>query len=142
MTGSDEPERLGPPATYPLPDGGILTVRSLRRHGDRWLIAFEEVVDRTTAERLRGTELAIPATARRDLPVDEWWPEDLVGLTAVDVSGVVLGDVVDVVIGGPQDRIVVRTESGSHDVPFVPAIAVDVDLERRRVVLDPPAGLL
>lgn len=142
VTGSDEPGLLGPPAIYRLPGGGTLTARSLRRHGDRWVIAFDEVDDRTGAEDLRGTELVVPAEARRALPPDEWWPEDLVGLAAVDTAGRPLGEVVDVVVGGPQDRLVVGTDEGPRDVPFVPTIVVEVDTDRGRIVLDPPAGLL
>lgn len=142
VTGSDEPERLGPPAVYPGPDGSALTAAGLRRHGDRWLISFEEVADRTAAEGLRGFELRIPAEARRALPADEWWPDDLVGLAVVDVDGASLGSVADLVLGEAQDRLVVDGPSGRFEVPFVAALVVEVDIPAGRVVIDPPAGLV
>jgi 16S rRNA processing protein RimM len=37
--------------------------------------------------------------------------------------------------------LVVQTDHGEVLVPFRPALVVEVDLEARRVVLDPPKGL-
>ncbi|MEX1288229.1 MAG: ribosome maturation factor RimM [Acidimicrobiia bacterium] len=141
VTGSDEPERLGPPAVFPGPGGSTLTAAGLRRHGDRWMISFEEVADRTAAERLRGFELRIPAGARRELPADEWWPEDLVGLAVVDVDGTSLGMVADLVLGAAQDRLVVDGPSGRFEVPFVTALVPEVDIAAGRVVVDLPPNL-
>jgi len=141
VTGSDEPLRLGPPSVYPHPDGGVLTARAVRRHHQRVLLAFDEVTDRTGAEALKGLELRIPGTERRRLPTDEWWPEDLVGLTVVDPGGIEVGVVVDVVVGGPQDRLVVETPAGRREVPFVAALVPEVDVLGGVVVVEAPDGL-
>lgn len=142
VTGSDEPELLGPPAVYPGPDGSTLTAASLRRHGDRWLIGFEEVPDRTAAEALRGFELRIPAVARRALPDDEWWPEDLLGLAVVGIDGAPVGTVADLVLGEAQDRLVVDGPSGRFEIPFVTALVPQVDVPAGRVVVDLPTDLV
>lgn len=142
ITGSDEPDRLGPPAVFTTPDGRTLTATSYRRHHGRVLIGFEEVTDRTAAEALRGTDLLIPDEERRQLGEDEWWPEDLEGLSVHTVAGEEVGFVARIVMGGSQDRLVITTSEGERDIPFVSALVPEVDMERRVVVIDPPADLL
>ena len=121
-----------------------LTVRSTRVHNGVWLVAFEEIPDRTGAESLRGTRLVVegPAPVAED-EEDVWAEADLVGLRVVDPSGTELGEVAGLVVGAAQDRLVVRLPDGREaQVPFVAAIVPEVDVEGGRVVLDAPAGLL
>ncbi len=128
--------------TFSRPDGSELTVRSTRRHHQKLLVGFDEVPDRSVAEALRGTELKIPSHQRRTLGADEYWPEDLVGLPVFDTTGGELGVVIDLVVGGAQDRLVVDTPAGTREVPFVAAIVPVVDTTGGRIVVDPPEGLL
>ena len=121
-----------------------LTVRSTRVHNGVWLVAFEEISDRTGAESLRGTRLV--ADGPLDVADDEddvWAEADLVGLRVVDPSGTELGEVAGLVVGAAQDRLVVRLPDGREaQVPFVAEIVPEVDVEGGRVVLDAPPGLL
>ena len=64
----------------------------------------------------------------------------------LDLAGEQVGVVTDVRHHG-QDLLVIEPAVGSHRrseilVPFVAAIAVDVDVAGGRMVIDPPAGLL
>jgi 16S rRNA processing protein RimM len=106
------------------------------------LVRFAEVSDRSTSELLQGTSFTIEADERRDLNDGEFWPDDLVGCAAVDEAGSAIGVIDAVEFGSAQDRLVVRTDAGRFEVPFVDAIVPTIDLEARVVVLTPPAGLL
>ena len=106
------------------------------------LIRFAEVGDRSTSELLKGTSFTIEADERRPLGDDEFWPDDLVGCVAVDEAGSAIGMIDAVEFGSAQDRLVVRTDAGRFEVPFVDAIVPTIDLEARVVVLTPPTGLL
>ena len=139
LTGSDDPSYLVGRA-FPT-DRGVLTVEAIRRHHEKVLVRFADVVDRDAAEALRGVELVIPAEERRGLPEGAWWPEDLVGLAVVDVDGTTIGTVVDVVTGGPQDRLVVDAADGRFELPFVAALVPEVSVDAGRVVVDLPDGL-
>ena len=150
---TDEPERrLAVGAVIDTEAGSgsgvprALTVRTTRVHNGIWLVAFEEIPDRTGAESLRGTRLVVDdvALVAGDDDEDDVWAEaDLVGLRVVDPSGAELGEVAGLVVGASQDRLVVRLPDGREaQVPFVAAIVPEVDVEGGRVVLDAPAGLL
>jgi len=129
------------------PAAGPLTVVSARWHSGRLLISFAEIADRTQAEPLRGVWLTVDA-ARVTTPEDpdEFHDQQLVGLTVVTAAGEPVGVVTDVRHHG-QDLLVIEPAAGSLRrgeilVPFVAAIAVDVDVASGQMVIDPPAGLL
>lgn len=132
--------------TDPL-EAGPLTVESARWHSGRLLVSFADIADRTQAEVLRGVWLTVDAaqiTASEDS--DEFHDHQLVGLTVVTAAGEPVGVVTDVRHHG-QDLLVIEPAAGSPRrgeilVPFVAAIAVDVDVAGGRMVIDPPAGLL
>lgn len=119
-----------------------LTVVAANPHRDGMLVSFSEISDRNEAETVRGTSLLIDPGERRALDDDEYRAEQLIGLEVVDVGGERLGSIADLVSGLAQDRLVVATPSGERrEVPFVAAIVTSVDVERQRVVIDPPEGL-
>lgn len=126
---------------------GPLTVESARWHAGRLLVTFAEVADRTQAESLRDVWLTVDA-AQVSSPEDpdEFHDQQLVGLAVVTTAGEPVGTVTDVRHHG-QDLLVVEPVVGSGRrgevlIPFVAAIAVDVDVAAGRIVIDPPVGLL
>src|SRR6266496_3565053 len=129
------------------PAVGPLNVVSTRWHRGRLLVSFAGITDRNQAEPLRGVWLTVNAaqvTAPED--PDEFHDHELVGLTVVTTAGEQVGVVTDVRHHG-QDLLVIEPAAGSHRrgevlVPFVAAIAVDVDVAGGRMVIDPPTGLL
>jgi len=119
-----------------------LTIESVVASGTDFRVHFVGVDDRNTSETLKGVQLVIDAADRRNLGVGEWWPEDLVGCSAIDVSGATVGEVVEVIFAGVQDRLVVMRPDGARaEVPFVEALVPSVDMEERVVTLDLPEGL-
>jgi 16S rRNA processing protein RimM len=128
-------------------EAGPLTVETSRWHSGRLLVSFEGVADRTDVESLRGAWLTVAAA---DIPPpedpDEFHDHQLTGLTVVTLSGELVGTVTDVLHHG-QALLAVTPADGTTRradvlVPFVAAIAVEVDLAGRRLVIDPPPGLL
>ncbi|MEN8234214.1 MAG: ribosome maturation factor RimM [Actinomycetota bacterium] len=110
-------------------------------HKDGLLVQFEGVNDRNAADGLRGTSFTIPSDERRALEGGEYWPDDLTGCAVVDEHDQPLGAVVGVEFGAAQDRLVVQTDEGTVEVPFVDALVPTVDLENRRVVVIALPGL-
>ena len=133
-------------ATDPA-EAGPLTVEATRWHTGRLLVSFAGIENRTDAESLRGAWLTVDAA--EILPSedpDEFHDHQLTGLTVVTVSGELVGTVTDVLHPG-QDLLAVTPAPGTSRrsevlVPFVSAIAVEVDLAGSRLVIDPPPGLL
>jgi 16S rRNA processing protein RimM len=138
---SDDPGRFRPGATLIHQDGRTLVVESARSHGNRFLVKFEDVDGRAEAEGLRGP-LFVPADELRELDRDEFWHHQLSGCDVTLANGEAVGRVVRVVPGAAQDLLLVATERGERLVPAVKDIVIDVNVAERRVVIDPPGGLL
>lgn len=141
------PDGTPHPATAPA--GGpplALTVAAARTMGgpdaERLLVTFREVADRTAAERLRGHTLLVPEAELVPPADDAVRLDDLLGLAAERPDGTPIGPVKDV-FEVPQG-LLLEVEAGGRAVlvPFVEGIVVAVDPAARRIVLDPPDGLL
>ena len=148
---TDEPERrfvVGARLSAEAPRGSafaraVLTVGATRWHQATLLVTFEEIGDRTAAEAARGVLLRVVVDADEspDDP-DEFYDHQLVGLTAYDEQGTVLGEVVGLVHGA-QDLLTVRTPDGRDAlVPFVAALVPVVDVPGGRVVVADRPGLV
>lgn len=125
------------------PERGPLTVSGMRRSGPVLVIGFQGVTDRDAAEALRGTSLTLDASAlpATDDP-DEFYDHQLIGLAVVDGDGRELGTVAEVWHPPASPVLAVTRPDGSQElVPFVSAIVPTVDLENRRLVVDPPDGM-
>ena len=129
-------------ATQP-PDAGPLTVRSVRPHHGRLLVAFAGIPDRTAATGLRGVQLVVEAAAEEPPNGEDYYDQQLVGLVAVTDAGEPVGTVTEVLHRPAQDLLVVRRTAGADVlVPFVHEIVPVVDLTAGRIVLTPPPGLV
>jgi 16S rRNA processing protein RimM len=138
---SDDPGRFRPGAVLIHQDGRTLVVESARSHGNRFLVKFANVDGRAQAQGLRGP-LFVPAEELRELEQDEFWHHELGGCNVTLANGETVGRVVRVVPGTAQDLLLVATERGERLVPAVKDIVIEVNVGERRVVIDPPAGLL
>jgi len=125
--GAGEPFRIGVAAARYV-DGGILC-------------ELEGVDDRNAADRLRGAEVLVPRVELPPLAEGEFYLGDLEGCTVVTRAGQPYGVVHEVQELGAHDTLVIHDGDVERLLPFVPQFVVDVDLEGRRVVVDPPEGL-
>lgn len=131
----------------PLTDGKgrrfeVSSARPLK--DDMLVVAFKGVTDRTAAEALTRTRLYVERDA---LPPpeeeDEYYHADLLGLAVETVDGAPVGTVVAVPNFGSDDLLeVARPGLRSVYVPFTRAVVPVVDVAGRRLVIDPPDGLL
>lgn len=95
------------------------------------------------ADALRGTRLYAARDALPDLPDDEFYHADLIGLEVYDPGGARLGEVRAVHDHGAGDLLEVFGPGLKSTVlvPFTREVVPTVDLTARRIVADPPAGL-
>ncbi|GAM07128.1 MULTISPECIES: ribosome maturation factor RimM [Novosphingobium] len=115
-----------------------LTLKKLKDDGKGGAIArFEEVTDRTAAEKLRGTVLTVPRAEMPELADGEYYHADLIGLPAVSDTGEALGRVIAVENFGAGDVLEIeraeRDEKGRIQrfmVPMTEAAVPSWDAEK------------
>ncbi len=101
------------------------------------------VTTKEQADALRGVQLFVPRAVLPDLPDDEFYHADLVGLEVVDTGGAPLGVVKAVLNHGATDLLELSVPGTAETVllPFTKAAVPTVDLRAQRIVADPPEGL-
>jgi 16S rRNA processing protein RimM len=107
-----------------------LVVAASRRHNDRWLVTFDGIPDRTTAERMVGTPLL-------GEPIDDpdaVWVHELIGAKVVEANGVERGRCVGVLKNPAHD--ILELDSGA----LVPAVFIE-SFADGTVTINPPDGL-
>jgi 16S rRNA processing protein RimM len=116
-----------------------VTIDGVRRQKGRPLIRVAGVDDATAAAALVGAQLSI---ARDDAPLaeGEYFDDDLIGCRLLDERDRERGRVVDVVHYPNQDVLVVGPARAL--VPLVRAFVVAVDVARKEIRVNVPAGLL
>lgn len=132
------------PRLISLQDGDEVLVagvlrRIARRGGteERPTLVLEGVEGREAAEALRGSDLLVPRAALPPLDEDEFWPDDLVGLTVRSLRGARVGEVTQV-LGLPScDVLEVRRPAGGDLlVPLTRDAVPELDVDAGTVIVD------
>jgi 16S rRNA processing protein RimM len=108
----------------------------------RWVVGFDGVSSIDEAESLRDAELRVPAGTLRALGPGQYYVHELTGCRVETTTGQVVGSVDRVELGTGTPVLVVAGAAGEVLVPLAEEICRQVDVPARRIVIDPPAGLL
>ncbi len=111
-----------------------------RPQGRLWAVRLEGVVGRDGAEAVVGSDVLVPREALGDAGQDRHYWADLEGAAVVTEAGEPVGTITGVMETGAVDVLVVQGAKGEVLVPLAPYVRVDRGA--RRVVVDPPEGLL
>ena len=98
------------------------------------------ITTKEQADALRGTSLFVPRDRLPSLPDDEYYHADLIGLSAYDTGGVLIGKVTAVYNHGAGDILEISPTGHKSALllPFTVAIVPNVDLAAGRIVVDLP----
>ena len=144
---TDDPERFHRLAECVLWDPArdereTRRIRSARRLGEAVVVRFEGCTTVEAAAALGGRMVALPRSAALPTPEGRFYVWQLVGCTVTTEDGALIGTVTGIDPSPAQDLWVVKGHTKEHLIPAVPDIVVEVNLAERRVVINPPAGLL
>ena len=84
----------------------------------------------------------MPSGGLKELPAGTYYHHELIGCTMATLDGRAIGVVRAVEGAEGSQRLVVGEGRGEVLVPLADEICVQIDLEARRIVVDPPEGLL
>lgn len=125
-----------------------------------WLAGEERTIERSRWQRgtvylklggidtsdavvpLRGFPLELPESARAELPADEFFQSDLIGLRVVTTGGEDLGRVREFLATGANDVLAVDGPRGEVLVPMIADVVQAVDLAAGTITIEPVEGLL
>lgn len=104
----------------------------------RPLLRLEGIDHITAVEPLRGKDLFVPRSMLPPLENDEFWPDELVGITVRSTGGAVVGEVANVLVLPSCDVMEVRRPGDAPDllVPMHHEAVPELDAQAGRIVVN------
>jgi 16S rRNA processing protein RimM len=95
-----------------------------------------------TAEALRNYEVCVPESEAVELDEGEFFDWELHDCRVKVLDGETIGTVREVMRTGGTEILVVKGADKEYLIPFSESICVEVDIENKLIMVDPPDGLL
>lgn len=93
-------------------------------------------------ENLRNAEISVPESEAVELETDEFFDWQLEACKVETIGGETIGTVKELLRTGGTEVLIVSGPEKDFMIPFAESICVDVDVENKRIRIDPPEGLL
>lgn len=119
-----------------------LTLTEVRFQRGRPIVGLERVETIEAAQDLAGLELRVPTERLVVLPAGSFYHHDLVGCRVETRDGRHVGTVARVEGTFEMGRLVVASDGGEILIPLAAPICTAIDADGKRIVIDPPEGLL
>lgn len=124
---------------------GAVALRELEKswlHKGRVVLKFANCDSIEQAEELRAAQVMISRAQLIELPTDTYYDFDLIDCQVTTKDGSGLGRVTGVQSYGAAPLLVVQDGAREHLIPLALSICLEIDTARKRIVVDPPEGLL
>ena len=108
---------------------------------DRLVLRFAGIDSMDDAETLRNAEICVSEDEAVELEEGEFFDWQLEGCEVIAVDGQTVGTVTELMRTGGTEILVVKGEK-EYLIPFAESICTTVDIEAKKITVDPPEGLL
>jgi 16S rRNA processing protein RimM len=136
---SDQPERYAGMKKIHLDDGRSLTVVSLRRHKNVYLMQTKEITTMNDAELLRGRKIVVTPEELPSLPKGQFYVRDILGFDVVTPEGKPIGTMKDVITPGSTDVFVIAPPQGEDIlVAAIDENILKIDWDKKQMVVKLP----
>jgi 16S rRNA processing protein RimM len=117
-------------------------VESLRPHKENFILKLKGIDSLERAQEIAGDEIFVPEEKLPSLREDDYYHFQILGCTVMAEDGKKIGMVEDLLTIPGNDLLVVRSKKNQVLIPFNKDICVQINLEQREIIVNPPAGLL
>ncbi|MBM7690137.1 ribosome maturation factor RimM [Enterococcus ureilyticus] len=120
-----------------------LTIKTHRKHKNFDIVTFEDHFSINDVEKYRDGILKVSKEDLTDLPGDEFYYHEIIGLTVVDENNKELGKIKEILSPGANDVWVVqRPKKKDVLIPYIESVVKSIDLESGIVRVEIPEGLI
>jgi len=138
---TDFPQRFAASSTVYI-NRQAVTIENAEWHRGMAVIKVPAVDSRQEAEALRGAMVEIPLSQVHPLPEGQYYHFQLIGLEVWTSDGELLGKITSILSAESNDNYVVSGKGGELLIPAIEDVVKSVDLEKKRMVIEPMEGLL
>lgn len=120
-----------------------LELESYRFQNDQMVLKFAGYDSIDEAKTLVGFSFGLPEAERVELEPDEFYDWELEGCSVENKLGERVGKVREVMRTGGVELLVIEDDARREVfVPMAESIVTEIDIPRKRILIDPPEGLL
>ncbi len=143
-SGNSESLRKARTVILKAPDGTNrqCVLQGFKANSGKFIVSFKDFDEINLVTPFIGSELCLK---RSDLPVlaeDEYYWNDLIGLTVMTVDGEQIGKIKNIFETGSSDIYVVQGNNREYLIPAIADVVKLVDIKGGRLVIEPIEGLL
>ncbi len=138
---TDFPQRFAPRSTVYI-NRQPMTIDSTEWHKGKVIIKLNTIDSLEDADRLRGQPLEIHYSQLQSLPDEEYYHFQLIGLEVWTTAGELLGNITEILSAASNDNYVVSGAKGEILIPAIDDVVKSVDLNQKRIIIEPITGLL
>ena len=110
---------------------------------NRVVLKFAGFDTQESANGLVGYEFGLPEDERVKLSEGEFYDWELEGCIVETEQGLRVGEVIAVMrTGGVELLLVKDNQSQEYLIPMTHAIVIKIDIQNKKILIDPPEGLL
>ena len=117
-------------------------VESIRPYKDYYLLKLKEVDSLGQAQELAGLEVSVPEGWLQPLAKGDYYFFQIIGCSVWTKKGEKIGVAKEFLFIGSNDLLVVRKGKREILIPFTQSICVDINPQKKEIIIDPPEGLL
>ena len=118
------------------------TISGIRYKPPFVYLCFSGLMSVEQVEFLRRGMLQISEAERISLPEGYYFQSELSGMSVHLKEGAFLGTVSSVLETGENDLLIVKEDQKEYLIPVIKKIVKKIDLEQKRIIIDPIEGLL
>ena len=119
-----------------------LLFQSVNIIGGRPVVRVKGVRNREEATQLTNLSIEIPIEQARSLPEGSYYQFDLVGCKVVGTDGTDYGVIEEILFYPANDLYRIKSERfGEVLMPVIDRFVIEIDVDARRIVIQPPEGL-
>jgi len=123
-------------------DSEMRIIRTLKKLNKYALVSFYGINDPETALRYRGAILSSDKNLLPDLQAEEYFHDQIIGLTVCTTEGNIIGKVSEIFETGSNDIYVVKGSGKDYLIPAIHDVIKKISLEEGRIIIQALEGLL
>jgi len=120
----------------------LYEIESSKPHKNQLLVKLRGIDHIDAAKPLIGATLQVDNSALAALEPGQYYQYQVVGFDVVDKNGNAIGKLVATLKTAGGDLYVVQGAEKEHLIPAVKEIVDKVDFDEKKIIIDPPDGLL
>ncbi|WP_108669720.1 ribosome maturation factor RimM [Peribacillus acanthi] len=120
-----------------------VTIASHRQHKNFDLLTFEGFYNVNEVEKFKNSLLKVPESFLGELEEGEYYFHEIIGCSVETTEGEELGKIKEILTPGANDVWVINGKNGKEIlIPFIQDVVKNVDINSKKIIIDPMEGLL